>query len=126
VDYDEDGRKDIWNTMSDAMASAANYLRQAGWVPGLKWGREISLPEGFKGSLVSLDVQKSIDAWARLGVRRVDGEGLPAGTGISASVVQPDRSGRAFLVYDNFRVLLKWNRSVYFGLAVGLLADAVP
>lgn len=125
VDYNEDGRMDIWNNVSDALASAANYLKGAGWVSGLKWGREITLPAGFDRALVGLDVQRSIDEWARLGVLRVGGGGLPTGTGISASIVQPDRSGRSFLVYDNFRVLLKWNRSVYFGLAVGLLADSV-
>jgi membrane-bound lytic murein transglycosylase B len=125
VDYDDDGRVDIWNNVSDALASAANYLKRAGWVSGLKWGREVTLPEGFDRSLVGLDVQKSIDQWARLGVRRPGGNGLPAGTGVSASVVQPDGSGRSFLVYENFRVLLKWNRSVYFGLAVGLLANAM-
>ncbi|MFO8090168.1 MAG: lytic murein transglycosylase [Desulfatiglandaceae bacterium] len=126
VDYDDDGRMDIWNNISDALASAANYLKKTGWVSGLRWGREIQLPEDFDMSLVGLDVKRSVDEWARLGVRRVDGGGLPAGTRISASVVQPDRSGRSFLVYENFRVLLKWNRSVYFALAVGLLADALP
>ena len=125
VDHDEDGRRDIWNNISDALASAGNYLKRSGWSTGLKWGREVGLPEGFDSSLMGLDVKKNIDEWARLGVRRVDGGELPAGSEIAASVVQPDRGGRSFLVYDNFRVLLKWNRSVYFGLAVGLLADAV-
>jgi membrane-bound lytic murein transglycosylase B len=125
VDYDDDGRVDIWNNIADALASAANYLKQAGWVPGVKWGRETKLPENFDMSFVSLDVKKSIDEWSRLGIRRVDGGALPTGTGISASIVQPDRPGRSFLVYDNFRVFLKWNRSVYFALAVGLLADAL-
>ncbi len=125
VDHDNDGRMDIWNNIHDAMASAGNYLERAGWKPGLKWGREVKLPEGFDMSLAGLEVKKNVDEWADLGVSRVDGGRLPPGADIVGSVLQPDTGGRSFLVYDNFRVLLKWNRSVYFGLAVGLLADAV-
>ena len=125
VDYSGDGRMDIWNDTGDALASAANYLKRSGWVPGRRWGREVRLPGGFDRSLVGLNVKKNLNQWDDLGVRRADGGALPTGVDIPASIVQPDRGGRYFLVYENFRVFLRWNRSVYFGLAVGLLADAI-
>lgn len=125
-DFDGDGRRDIWTTTADVFASAANYLARSGWRDDQTWGRQVSLPSGFDPDLASLDVVKSLPAWQRLGVRRRDGTDLPMRP-LKASVVIPPNSGAgaAFLVYDNYRTILKWNRSSYFAIAVGRLADGI-
>ncbi len=125
VDFDGDGKRDIWSDVGDALASGANYLAQDGWVRGQTWGREVLVPPGFDREMIGLQIRRGLAAWQAMGVRRIDGSDLPA-AGMHASLVQPTGpEGRAFLVYENFRVILKWNRSVYFGTAVGGLADAI-
>lgn len=125
VDHDGDGRRDIWTTHADVFASAANYLERAGWRKGQLWGRRVTLPPDFDASLIGLKVKKPLADWQALGVRNAKGQSLPR-TSFSASVVAPDGpDGAAFLVYHNFRVFLKWNRSTYFGSAVGLLSDQI-
>jgi membrane-bound lytic murein transglycosylase B len=125
VDHDGDGRRDIWTTYGDVFASAANYLKCAGWRPGQLWGRRVTLPPDFDAALLDLRVVKSLAEWQALGVRNAEGQALPQAS-FSASVVAPDGSeGPAFLVYPNFRVLLQWNSSTYFGIAVGLLSDQI-
>jgi len=125
VDFDGDGRRDIWGSRADVFASAANYLSRSGWQFDQTWGRQVHLPTGFDGGLVGHAVRKPLGEWQRFGVRRADGGMLPA-RDISASVLRPSgANGPAFLVYENFRVILKWNRSDFFGLAVGRLADSV-
>ena len=125
VDWDRDGRRDIWTTRADVFASAANYLKNAGWDGRYTWGREVRLPRGFDRALLGLDTRKPLETWARLGVRRADGGALPVAD-ITGSIIVPDRSGgRAFIVYDNFRSILRWNRSFFFALTVGYLADRI-
>jgi membrane-bound lytic murein transglycosylase B len=122
-DHDGDGRKDIWNTKADVFASAANYLKRSGWKGDQSWGRPARLPAAFDPALADLAVRKPLSEWQKLGVRRADGGDLPT-RDLMASVVIPDGSdGPAFVVYDNFHVILKWNRSTYFAIAVGSLAD---
>lgn len=124
-DYDGDGAKDIWNTQADVFASAANYLRGVGWNDDLTWGREVRLPGGFDPAQASLDVVRSISAWQAMGVRRADGSDLP-GRDLQASIILPGGPGEpAFMVYDNYRATLRWNRSHYFATAVGLLSDRI-
>ncbi|HCP00913.1 MAG TPA: lytic murein transglycosylase [Rhodospirillaceae bacterium] len=124
-DYDGDGAKDIWNTQDDVFASAANYLRGVGWRDDITWGRKVRLPAGFGSELVSLDVEKTLQEWQQLGVRRADGSNLPA-RNINASVLQPGgANGQAYIVYDNYRAILRWNRSHYFAIAVGRLSDRI-
>ncbi|MGY8957563.1 MAG: lytic murein transglycosylase [Alphaproteobacteria bacterium] len=124
-DHDGDGAKDIWNTQADVFASAANYLKNVGWNDDLTWGREVRLPPGFDASLAALDVVKKIGDWQQLGVRRTDGADLPART-IDASIILPGGQGQpAFMIYDNYRATLRWNRSHYFATAVGLLSDRI-
>jgi membrane-bound lytic murein transglycosylase B len=119
VDYDHNGRKDIWSDPGDAFASAANYLSKAGWRPGMDWGRRVRLPAGFDPEIAGLNSRKSLGQWRRLGVENVQGPEKR-----QASLLLPEGvSGPAFLVNENFRVLLDWNRSISFALAVGLLAD---
>jgi membrane-bound lytic murein transglycosylase B len=121
VDHDGDGRRDIWTTKSDVLASIANYLAQIGWRDDQNWGREIRLPADVEPQ--SIAGTRSLAEWQALGVRRTDGGPLPR-RDVNAQLVQTegDRK-RAFLVYDNYRAILKWNRSTFFALAVGLLAD---
>jgi membrane-bound lytic murein transglycosylase B len=125
VDFAHRGQPDIWRDLPDVFASAANYLAELGWRPDLGWGREVRLPAGMDPALIGLPTRRAVADWARLGVRRADGGALPA-SGIEGSIVTPDGAGgRSFLVYDNFRTIMKWNHSTYFALAIGLLADRI-
>lgn len=125
-DYNGDGRRDIWNTKADVFASAANYLSKSGWTGDERWGRLVELPRDFPRNLEGLDVKKSLSEWQRLGVRKANGKDLPEVDDMMASVVQPDGQGNsAYLVYNNYRVIMKWNKSTYFATSVGLLADAI-
>ncbi len=124
-DHDGDGAKDIWNTTADVFASAANYLKRVGWRDDITWGRAVRLPEGFDAALASLDIVKPLGEWQALGVRRTDGTDLPDRE-IPASVILPGGTGGpAFVVYDNYRAILRWNRSHYFAMAVGQLSDRI-
>ena len=125
IDYDGDGRKDIWSTKSDVFGSAANYLSRSGWKGDQTWGRTVTLPEGFDSDLASLKVKKSINKWQALGVRRGDGSDLPARDLIASIVYTEGVGSAAYIVYDNYRTILKWNRSTYFAVAVGTLADRI-
>ena len=125
VDETGDGRKDIWTTEADVFGSAANYLAQSGWRKNVRWGRRVILPERFDPGQSTLKISKSLQQWQRLGVRTSEGRDLPDSS-LRGSIILPDGpGGPAFLVYDNYRVILKWNRSTYFATSVGLLADAL-
>ncbi len=126
VDGNGDGRRDIWTTLTDVFASTANYLRQSGWDDKQRWGREVSLPEKFPKNLAGLDNKKPLSEWNSLGITLPDSQPLPVSEDVKASIVLPDGiNGPAFLVYDNYRVIMKWNKSVYFATSVGLLADRI-
>ena len=126
VDHDGDGRKDIWTTRADVFASAANYLAKSGWKGDQTWGRAVRLPKGFDPADASLKVRKSLSQWQRLGIRRADGRDLPTRE-LTASVVLAEKktTGPAYVIYNNYRTILKWNRSTYFALAIGSLADRI-
>ena len=124
-DYNKDGKKDIWNSKADIFASAANYLSRSGWKSDITWGREVKAPKGFNKDMSGLKVIKTINQWQALGIRKIDGSNLPA-RNIKASIVYPSKNGnRCFMVYDNYRALLRWNRSNYFATAVGILSDMI-
>lgn len=126
VDYDGDGRRDIWNTHADVFASAANYLARNGWNGDIRWGRKVSLPAGISRDLMGLDRKYGLDFWQKAGVRRLDGSALPFEESVKASLIQPGGEGtQAFLVYGNYEVIMSWNRSLYFATSVGLLADQI-
>lgn len=128
VDQDHDDHIDIWGSVPDALGSAANYLKSIGWSAERTWGREVLLPAKFDVTLASLNVDanetiKPLSEWAKLGVKRADGGALPSAD-ISAALILPDGiRGPAFLVYDNYRVILKFNRSVFYAVTIGHLAD---
>jgi len=125
VDFDGNGRRDIWRSLPDVFASAANFLGQVGWRGDETWGREVRLPADFDWDLANLQTRKSIADWQRLGVRRADGGDLP-GADLSGAIVAPaGHGGPAFLVYRNFDAILTWNRSILYAVAVGYLADRV-
>lgn len=126
VDYDGDGRKDIWGSLGDVFASAANYLKSVGWRDDVTWGRQVQLPVDFDQELAGLKVKKSLAEWQQLGIRRLDGSDLPQRDDIEAAVVIPDdEKGRVYLAYANYDALMRWNRSHYFVAAVGYLSDRI-
>ena len=125
VDQDRDGRKDLWHSQADVFASAAYYLQQHGWKENENWARRVRAPQTLDPALVGLEVSKSVAQWRELGVVNLDGSPLPA-VGQQASLVMPDdKEGRAYLAYDNYKALMGWNRSNYFVVAVGYLADRI-
>jgi membrane-bound lytic murein transglycosylase B len=125
VDFDGDGRKDIWSSVPDAFASAANYLKRAGWRSGQTWGREVQIPESLSGNRRSLSKPRSLADWRGAGVVRIDGGALPS-AGMRGRIVLPAaKSNDAFLVYSNFETILRWNQSIFFGISVGTLADEI-
>ncbi|MCW8915549.1 MAG: lytic murein transglycosylase [Magnetovibrio sp.] len=124
TDYDGDGKIDIWGNQADAYASAANFLTKSGWKDEEIWGREVVLPKDFDFNMASMKVKKSLKDWQDLGVRKVGGGNLPAKEDMKASIVAPAGAhGPAFLVYKNFRTIMVWNRSIFYALGVGQLAD---
>jgi membrane-bound lytic murein transglycosylase B len=125
-DGDGDGHKDIWNSLPDVFASAANYLAESGWREDEAWGREVRVPNSVREDWIGLETRRPLGEWSRLGVRLRNGDSLPQRNNMVASLVMPDGiGGRGFLVYDNYRVIMKWNRSTYFATSVGLLADRI-
>ena len=123
VDFDGDGKRDLWNSLPDIFASAANYLSRSGWQRDKTWGREVKLPAGFDIALAGMDISKPLKEWSKFGIRRTDDKPLPD-VDIDASVVLPaGYKGPAFLVYKNYRTIMVWNRSHLYALAVGHLAD---
>mgnify|MGYP002760872232 CR=1 FL=1 len=121
VDADGDGRADLWSSFADAAESAAAFLRARGWVAGERWGREVILPTGFDLSL--LGSTRPVSDWKALGLRHPDRRAL-SNVNIDATLIWPaGRRGPAFLTYPNFEVIMRWNPSQFYALAVGHLAD---
>ncbi|WP_341705831.1 lytic murein transglycosylase [Ferrovibrio sp.] len=136
-DFDGDGRRDIWGNRADVFASIANYLAKHGWTTAQTWGREVKIPPGLQARLGDFAREgksgcRAIDQmtrdlplaeWEKLGVRRTDGGELPK-VQITGALVQPDGAGGpAFLVYGNYRAILRYNCAHHYALTVSLLAD---
>ncbi|MDP2819400.1 MAG: lytic murein transglycosylase [Polaromonas sp.] len=124
VDADGDGRRDIWGSIPDVMASTANFLAKAGWQPGQPWGQEVRLPPGFDLAQADGEQRRPASSWAGLGVQTMDGSPLSALTD-AALLLPAGARGPAFLVGPNFRTILRYNNSTSYALAVGLLAQAL-
>ncbi len=126
VDFEGNGRRDIWGSKADTLASIANYLAKAGWRSGLGWGEEVTLPPSFDAGLAGRDSRRSVAEWARMGVRSRDG-GAFANPDVQAAVLIPDGvGGDAFLAYHpNFAAIRRYNPSYYYAIAVGLIGDSV-
>lgn len=121
VDVDGDGRRDIWNSVPDALATAANLLARNGWQTGRTWGYEVVLPQGRKFPGGSMSLAK----WASIGVVRSNGKDFPRGGDNAELKVLQGRAGPAFLMTKNFFVLKRYNNADKYALAVGLLADQI-
>jgi membrane-bound lytic murein transglycosylase B len=123
VDYDGDGKRDIWADVPDALASTASYLKHANWQAGATWGYEVNLPTDFNPKKVSDKTMKNLGDWQKLGLTRVGGEAFPR-PGDKATLFAPAGSdGPAFLVLNNFRSILHYNVATSYALGVGHLAD---
>jgi membrane-bound lytic murein transglycosylase B len=124
-DVDGDGRRDLWGSIPDAMGSAANFLQQLGWVPGLNWGQEVLLPRSFDYSLAGHDQMLSLEEWTNLGVTTTSGSPLAPAAQKAALIIPSGYQGPAFLVTKNFYIIMRWNRSEFYALSVGHLADRI-
>lgn len=125
VDADGDGRKNLIGSIEDALLSGATYLANAGWQAGFRWGREVVLPQGFDYALSGLDQARALSDWRALGIKDAFGRPIPS-INLDASLLVPiGHSGPTFLVYPNFHVIMEWNRSQSYALAVGRLADRI-
>lgn len=131
VDYNGDGKRDIWDTQEDVFASIANYLSSSGWDGSLGWGFEVSLPPAFNAELLDIKSTKTREQWEALGVRDVRGGSLlsqsllPSGAELSVIKVGDGETARHYIISNNYKVLLKWNRSRFFATAVSTLADSI-
>ncbi|MFZ5608645.1 MAG: lytic murein transglycosylase [Pseudomonadota bacterium] len=140
-DFDGDGKRDIWGNRADVFASIAHYLASHGWRDDLTWGRPVLLPADFAMKREALNPETppagcrramathtkplTLGEWQALGLRRLNGAGLPT-RALAATLVQPDGAqGRAYIAYDNFRAILAYNCSNYYAIAVGTLADKI-
>ena len=123
VDYDGDGKRDVWSNLGDVFASTANYLAQAKWRRGEEWGREVAMPAGFDLSLASESVVKPGREWRALGLSPVDSGGALDADRNGSLLLPGGYTGPAFLVYPNYRTILAYNSSTAYALAVGHLGD---
>ncbi len=129
VDFNKDGRKDIWNTRDDVFASAANYLSSLGWQHNVTWGTRVIVKSNFNKALLGRDKPKrTISEWLKLGVKPLDPKTLPDSS-YSASLIDVDgdkgNMKEVYLVYRNFENIMQWNKSTFFATSVGLIADAI-
>ncbi|MBA2710627.1 MAG: lytic murein transglycosylase [Tatlockia sp.] len=123
VDYDRDGRKDIWESKPDVFASIANYMKQNGWQKDQPWAVQVKLPANFDMKLQGKAIVKTVKEWNDLGVRTESGGTLPY-ENLKASIVEPF-GGPVFLAFQNFRMILRYNNSIYYAGAIGYMADKI-
>ncbi|KIC36210.1 lytic murein transglycosylase [Leisingera sp. ANG-M7] len=125
VDFTGDGKRDIWSdNPADALASTAAYLKQFGWVKGQPWGVEVTLPKGFDYTLADRDIEKTPSDWAALGIKGLDGRSVKDHG--PASILLPAGSeGAAFMIFQNFAVLERYNTADAYVIGVGHLADRI-
>lgn len=123
VDYDGDGRKDIWESRADVFASIANYLVGNGWQTGQPWAITVSLPADFDNSLADRKNKRPVSYWAKLGVRPKADQSFPAGD-TPAAIVMP-YGGPALMTFKNFDVIMRYNNSTFYAGAIGYMADNI-
>lgn len=125
VDFTGDGKRDIWRSIPDALASTANYLRVSKWKFGQTWGYEVEMPRGFNRKLANNKTIKTIAQWQALGVKRVRGQQFPRSSDRAALYAPAGPNGPAFLTLNNFRSILRYNVAPAYALAVGYLSDRI-
>lgn len=123
VDFDGDGRRNIWGSIPDALASTAAYLEKSRWETGKTWGYEVKLPRGFDYTLADGKTRKSLAKWSALGIQRAKGHGFPRPDDEARLLLPAGSGGAAFLMLKNFRVIKRYNNADAYALAVGHLAD---
>lgn len=123
VDYNQDGKKDIWRTKGDVFASIANYLKQKGWKTDEPWAMTVRLPRNFDLNLEGKKIRKPVREWQALGVLMPDGSDLPY-QNLEASIIKP-YGGPAILAFTNFRVIMRYNNSTYYAGSIGYMADKI-
>jgi len=123
VDFDGDGRRDLVDSVPDALASTANYLRKSNWQPGQRWGFEVKLPAGLDTSGAGRRNKKPMSEWAARGLRQVDGSALPAGATPAGLLLPAGPQGPAFLVTRNFDAIYSYNAAESYALAIAHLSD---
>jgi lytic murein transglycosylase len=122
VDFDGDGKRDLMDSTTDALASTANFLQKAGWQSGLPWGYEVKLPPGFSTAGEGRRTKRPMSEWAAKGLRRADGSPLPA-SGSAGLMTLAGPAGPAFLVTRNFDAVYSYNAAESYGLAIAHLSD---
>src|SRR5882757_2975113 len=125
VDRTGDGRIDLWNSLPDAFASAANFLRGIGWKPPLPASEEVLLPQGFPLDQADTTVEKPVRAWAQMGVKKAGGAALASSDEPSSIILPAGFRGPAFILYPNFKAVMNWNRSTLYALSVAILAQQI-
>ncbi len=131
VDGDGDGKINLWDSLPDAFHSAGHFLQTLGWNPEQSWGKEVSLPKGFDYSFADGKTKRTLQAWQALGVKETNRQALHInGSNLKATqtaklLLPSDYRGPAFLVYDNFQVIKRWNNSNNYALAVGHLSNRI-
>ncbi|MCA1952388.1 MAG: lytic murein transglycosylase [Hyphomicrobiales bacterium] len=121
VDFDGDGRRDLVDSIPDALASTANYLKKSGWITGARWGYEVRLPAGYAGPS-GRTAKQPLESWAGRGITRVDGTAL-AGLPAAGLLLPAGRNGPAFLVTRNFDAAYAYNAAESYALAISVLSD---
>lgn len=125
VDFDGDGRRDIWaDNAVDALASTAAYLQRSGWTKGQPWGVEVRLPQGFDYSQANRSVKRSPAAWAQMGVGDINGRAVP-NHGQASILVPAGAQGAAFMIFDNFKAIERYNAADAYVIGVGHLSDRI-
>ncbi|MGO4890779.1 lytic murein transglycosylase [Flavobacterium sp. W21_SRS_FM6] len=124
-DGDGDGKMDLWSSELDALASAANFLKALGWQAGYRWGREVQLPANFDYQLAGKSNPQPLSFWREQGLSTTANKQLENSDLAAALLIPAGHEGPAFLAYQNFKVILRWNNSEYYGIAVGQLADQI-
>lgn len=123
IDFDGDGRRDLMDSVPDALASTANFLRKAGWQSGQSWGFEVRLPNGFATAGEGRRSKRPMAEWRARGLRQADGSALPEGNAPAGLLTPAGAQGPAFLVLRNFDALFSYNAAESYGLAIAHLAD---
>lgn len=123
VDFDGDGKRDIWSTIPDALGSTANYLKASKWRTNAPWGYEVVLPKAFNFSQADLSIRKPVIEWVVRGVRRADGRKFAKWARRGSIILPAGARGPAFIVFGNFRSILRYNQSISYALAIAHLAE---
>jgi len=125
VDWTGDGKRDIWGSKEDALASTANYLAKAGWKSDRPWGWEVVLPDGFNRAMIGRSKWRTVAEWSKLGLKRADGQKFGAANASAFVMIPQGIDGPVFLVTQNFMAIMDYNLSHSYAIAVGHLADRI-